>query len=348
MNVCRRKLLTGGLIAGGAIAVATIGGVKVSYRAKKNNHQSSVVNSESKYRPRYLDLEASGELAKREAALWDMYAPCTLCPRMCGVNRRAGRGGKCRFANSFRVASFGPDFGNEAPIRGTVGSGSVFLSGCNLKCIFCQNWQINHRGDGQYTTHEQLADMLISMQNMGCHNVSFITPTHLLPHLITGLRLAIARGLNIPLCYNTGGYESLKAVKLLDGIVDIYQPDFKFQDAEIGARLMQGAMDYPRHARAAIKEMHRQVGNLTMDENGLATHGVVIRHLVLPENAGGADKLVKWIVKNFGPEQHVNIMGQFWPAYRSRYYPPLNRALTRAEYTQAMDWARAAGLRNFL
>ena len=346
MKLSRRKLLTSGLVAGAAAAVAVT--LRVTKSKDDTNPHSLLLIPHSKYRPRYLELEASGELARREAALWKMYAPCTLCPRKCGVNRRNGRGGLCRFANRFRVASFGPDFGNEAPIRGTVGSGSVFLSGCNLKCIFCQNWQINHRGDGQYTTHEELADMLISMQNMGCHNVSFITPTHLLPHLISGLRIAIARGLTVPLCYNTGGYDSLEAIKLLDGIVDIYQPDFKFQDQAIAARLMRGAPNYVTNARKIIKEMHRQVGNLTIGADGLATHGVVIRHLVLPENSGGADKLVKWIVKNFGTEQHVNIMGQFWPAYRSRYYPPLNRALTRVEYTQAMDWARAAGLRNFL
>ena len=354
MTLSRRKFIKKSLITAGT-AAAALGGIGLAHSLlqsttpdkKKPPEKVKDIHPTGK-RLRYVDLEASGELARREQILWDLYAPCRLCPRLCRVNRTAGAPGKCALAGNFRVASFGPDFGNEQPIRGTRGSGSVFLSSCNLKCIFCQNWQINHRGDGRQTTHEELAEMLLSMQRMGCHNVSFITPTHLVPHLIKGLRIAIQGGLNIPLCYNTGGYDALEVIKLLDGIVDIYQPDFKFQDPRIAARFMQGAPDYPAHAAAAIKEMHRQVGNLNIGDDGLATHGVVIRHLVLPENMGGADKLVRWIVDEFGTDQHVNIMGQFWPAFRSRYYPPLNRQVAPGEYAQAMRWARDAGLRNFL
>jgi len=307
---------------------------------------SGVAQIRSAREPRYLELERSGELERRERTLWDLFSPCRLCPRLCRANRLAGEEGECSSADTFRVASFGPDFGNERPIRGTRGSGSVFLSNCNLLCIFCQNWQINHRGDGRETSHAELAGMLLDMQRRGCHNVSFITPTHLVPHLVKGLRIAIAGGLNVPLCYNTGGYESLEVIKLLDGVVDIYQPDFKFQDSEIAARFTHGAPDYVIHASAAIKEMHRQVGALQIT-NGLANRGLVVRHLVLPENTGGADVLVRWIVSELGADTHVNIMDQYRPEFRAREHPPLDRRTTPAEFYQAIRWAREAGLRNF-
>lgn len=336
----RRKFIQGCFAVTG---VALFGGFK--YGLARTN-SPSLTDKPYLSPPRYLELERSGELARREEALWDLFSPCQLCPRMCRVNRSAGRVGACSVGNDFRVGSFGPDFGNEQPIRGTRGSGSVFLSNCNLLCVFCQNWQTNHRGDGRQTSHQELANMLLNMQRQGCHNVSFITPTHLVPHLVSALRIAIAGGLNVPLCYNTGGYESLEVIKLLDGIVDIYQPDFKFQDSEIAARFTQGAPDYALHTAAAIKEMHRQVGFLQIN-NGLAHRGIVIRHLVLPENTGGADKLVRWIVDEFGTDAHVNIMNQYRPEFRAREYPPLDRRTTQAEFNQAMRWAREAGLRNF-
>jgi putative pyruvate formate lyase activating enzyme len=258
----------------------------------------------------------------------------------------AGEKGLCGVADTFRVGSFGPDFGNERPIHGTRGSGSVFLSNCNLLCVFCQNWETNHRGDGRPTTHARLAEMLLDMQRRGCHNVSFITPTHLVPHLVSALRIAIAGGLNVPLCYNTGGYESLEVIKLLDGVVDIYQPDFKFQNSTIAARFTNGAPDYVRHTAAAIKEMYRQVGPLRVT-NGLADRGVVVRHLVLPDNQGGSDVFARWVADELGTDAHVNIMGQYWPAFKANDFPPLDRRVTRAEFEQAVQWAREAGLRNF-
>jgi putative pyruvate formate lyase activating enzyme len=189
--------------------------------------------------------------------------------------------------------------------------------------------------------------MLLDMQRRGCHNVSFITPTHLVPHLIRALRIAITRGLYVPLCYNTGGYDSLEVIRLLDGVVDIYQPDFKFQDSAIAARFTNGAPNYALHAAAAIKEMHRQVGPLHVT-NGLASHGVVVRHLVLPENLAGTDVFVRWVANELSPDTPVFIMNQYWPAFRADEFPPLNRRPTQAEFNQAMNWAREAGLRNFL
>ena len=298
------------------------------------------------YRPRYLDLEASGELKRRERALWAKMENCDLCPRRCHVNRMAGRAGACRVSDTFRVSSFGPHFGNESVLIGTNGSGNIFFSNCNLLCIFCQNWEIAHRGDGRETTHEALSNMMISLQRRGCHNINFVTPTHLIPHLISALRLAIADGLNIPLLYNTSGYEMLEVIRLLDGVVDIYLPDFKFMDSSIAMRFLQGAPDYAGYTAAAIKEMQRQVGILELT-NGIASRGLLVRHLVLPENTAGTDSFVRWVVSELGANTHVNIMSQFWPAFQARQFPPLNRRITSGEFNQAMLWAREAGLQNF-
>ena len=339
MALSRRDFIKNAIIAAGTAALGSFGFVRKLFAGGASESTGGQPR-------RYVDLERSGELERRERALWELFSPCRLCPRLCGANRTAGMAGACSAAENFSVASFGPDFGNEAPIRGTRGSGSIFLSNCNLLCIFCQNWQINHRGDGRQTSHQQLANMLLDMQRRGCHNVSFITPTHLVPHLITGLRIAIAGGLNVPLCYNTGGYDSLEVIRLLDGVVDIYQPDFKFQDSSIAARFTHGAPDYAIHAAAAIKEMHRQVGPLQVSE-GLATRGVVIRHLVLPENLAGTDVFVRWVVNEFGPDTPVFIMNQYWPAFRASEIPPLGRRITQAEFNGAMNWAREAGLTNF-
>jgi len=347
MPVSRRKFITGGLVTVGA-AAAAIGTVGIM-RGMLAKRASDKKKTPAAHAPgaRYIDLERSGELARREEQLWALFERCRLCPRLCGANRAAGAMGACRSGDKFKVASFGPHFGEEVPLRGRHGSGTIFFSNCNLLCVFCLNWQINHRGDGQYTTHAELADMMIDLQRRGCHNINIVTPTHNVPHLVKALRIAIGRGLHIPLLYNSSGYESLEVVKLLDGIVDVYLPDFKYQDSEIAARFSKGAPDYTKHAAAAIKEMHRQVGPLQMDENGIATRGLLIRHLVMPENLAATDRFVKWVVKELGPDTHVNIMGQYRPMHRAREYPPLDRAVTQEEYAQAMRWAYEAGLRNF-
>ena len=297
---------------------------------------------------RYMDLERSGELERREQELWALFDPCRLCPRLCGANRVSGRAGICSAARDFSVAAFGPDFGNEFPIRGTRGSGGIFLSNCNLLCVFCQNWQIAHRGDGRQTSHAELANIMLDLQRRGCHNVSFITPTHLVPHLVRALRIAIPMGLHVPLCYNTSSYDSLEVLRLLDGVVDIYQPDFKFQDSAIAARFSQGAPDYARHAAAAIKEMHRQVGGTLQMADSIAYRGMVVRHLLMPENLAGTDVFVRWVASELGTNTHVNIMSQYRPMFRADEYPPLDRRITSEEFHQAMIWAREAGLTNFI
>ncbi|MCL2294322.1 MAG: twin-arginine translocation signal domain-containing protein [Spirochaetes bacterium] len=303
-------------------------------------------NVSRKYRPGYLALAESGELERREQELWKKMESCSLCPRMCGVNRMAGEMAVCNSDHTLRVASSGVAFNAERAIVGHRGKGSIFMSNCNLLCIFCQNWHINHRGDGNTTTHAELAAMMLDLQRRRAHNVGIVTPTHVVPHIVTALRLAIDQGLNIPLVFSTGGYETLEVVQLLDGIVDVYVSSFKFQDSEISAPFQQGAPDYPGYAAAAIKEMHRQVGTLNIVD-GVANRGLLIRHLVLPENLAGTDVFVRWVVDELGADTDVSIMSQYRPAFRAHNHPPLDRRITPGEFERAMRWARQAGLRNF-
>ena len=353
----RRKFFKGCLFAAGAAALGGVGCIHSRSNALAKSSSVETSNAEPDVtdrrerrrraqRPGYLELERSGELQRRERALWAMLERCRLCPRKCGANRLAGRTGVCSTAETFKVASFGPHYGEEAPLVGRNGSGTIFFSNCNLLCVFCQNWEINHRGDGRQTTHEELAHIMLLLQRSGCHNINLVTPTHLTPQIIRALRLAIAEGLNLPLLYNTGGYDSLEVIRLLDGVVDIYLPDFKFQNATEAARILSGAPEYPNHVAASIKEMHRQVGTLQQTD-GIAHKGLLIRHLVLPENAAGTDEFVRWVVSELGVDTHVNIMGQYSPQYLAHDYPPLTRRPTREEMTQAMNWAREAGLHNF-
>jgi putative pyruvate formate lyase activating enzyme len=342
MALSRREFIKGSLVTAGVATAALKGFGFVGKLFAEEKDQSEVMRGVT----RYLDLERSGELERREKALWDLFSPCRLCPRMCRANRSAGVMGACSVAQNFKVASSGPHHGEEAPLRGKRGSGTIFFSNCNLLCVFCINWQINHRGDGRQTSHTELANIMLDLQRRGCHNINLVTPTHLVPHLVKALRIAIAGGLDLPLLYNSSGYESLEVLKLLDGIVDIYLPDFKYQDSSIAARYSQGAPNYVQHAAAAIKEMHRQVGVLRQT-GGLAYRGLLIRHLVLPENLGATDVFVRWVVSELGPETHVNIMSQYTPYYHANNHPPLDRRLTQEEFAQAMRWAHDAGLRNF-
>jgi putative pyruvate formate lyase activating enzyme len=298
--------------------------------------------------PCYLKLARTGELDARARALREIYRSCRLCPRQCGVNRLQGETGVCRLPARAKVFSAHPHFGEEPPITGRSGSGTVFFSRCNLLCVFCQNWEINHRGDGSFYSDEELGRLFLSVQNMGCHNLNLVTPTHLLPNIISALAHAVRRGFRLPLVYNCGGYESLEAVKLLDGIVDIYLPDFKYMDGKTAARLSSGAADYPERAAEAVAEMHRQTGVLRVDERGVAQRGLLIRHLVLPDNLAGTDRFVKWVAENLSRDTWVNIMGQYRPEYKARQYPPLDRRISYAEHRQALAWAREAGLTHVL
>ena len=298
------------------------------------------------FEPAYLKTEREGRLAIVESELWEVFRSCCLCPRACGANRIKGETGFCSSTAKLKISSFGPHFGEERPLVGSGGSGTIFFSNCNLLCCFCQNWEINHRGDGSYLTHDDLADMMISLQRRGCHNINLVTPTHVVPHIIRSLRLAIRRGLMIPLVYNNGGYDSLEVIKRLDGVVDIYLPDFKYQDGALAAKYSSGASDYPAAASATIKEMHRQVGELQMDRHGVARRGLIIRHLIMPGNIAGTDRFVRWVAQELTPGTSVNLMAQYRPEHKAFDHPEISRRITSEEWQQARTWAKQAGLEN--
>jgi putative pyruvate formate lyase activating enzyme len=296
--------------------------------------------------PAYLRLAREGELERREAALWEMYRECRLCPRGCGVNRIAGEVGVCSSTARVKVYGAVPHHGEERPLVGSGGSGTVFFSCCNLLCCFCQNWEINHRGDGRVVSHRELAAMMLDLQDRGCQNINLVTPSHVVPNIVRALRHAVAGGLSVPLVYNTGGYDGLEAIRLLDGIVDIYLPDLKYTDGAMAARYSSGAEDYPEVAGSVIAEMYRQVGDLVVDHQGNALRGLIVRHLVMPENVAGTDQFVRWVARELSPSVYVNLMDQYHPAHRSDEFPEIHRRITADEWRQALDWAEAAGLSN--
>jgi putative pyruvate formate lyase activating enzyme len=296
------------------------------------------------FKPAYLRLERTGELAARARTLYSIFRSCRLCPRQCGVNRVKGETGICQATSRLKVASTHPHFGEEKPLVGRHGSGTIFFSHCNLRCCFCQNWEIAHRGDGSYLSDQSLGRLMTDLQGIGCHNINLVTPTHVVPNIVQGLRSAIALGLQVPLVYNCGGFEPVEILKLLDGIVDIYLPDFKYTDGVMSEKYSSGAKDYPEIAAAAHQEMHRQVGELLVDENGIALRGLMIRHLVLPNNIAGTAKFVQFVAHQLTRSTYVNIMAQYRPEHKARQIPELSRRITAAEYQQATDWARQAGL----
>jgi putative pyruvate formate lyase activating enzyme len=245
------------------------------------------------------------------------------------------------------VTSAHPHFGEETPLVGRRGSGTIFFSHCNLLCAYCQNWQISHGGHGALLSDQGLGRIMLRLQDLGCHNINLVTPTHYAPNIAQALRSAVLLGLRIPLVYNCGGYESLEVLRLLDGMVDIYMPDFKYAHGAMAERYSAGAQDYPEVAMAAIAEMYRQVGNLTVDESGIALRGLIIRHLVLPNNVAGTEKFLRSVGEKLSPHAYVNLMSQYRPEHRARQYPDLSRRISGAEYRQALEWARQAGLTNF-
>ena len=295
------------------------------------------------FEPAYLRLLRSGELRERVREAYRRLEECTMCPRQCRVNRRKGEKGACRTGEQAVVASYNPHFGEEAPLVGRHGSGTIFFSWCNLRCRFCQNYEISQLGAGEPVEPEELAAMMLRLQALGCHNINLVSPTHVVPQILAGLYIAAQAGLHIPLVYNTGGYDALDTLKLLDGIVDIYMPDMKYADADL-ARRYSGIADYPRHNQAAVKEMHRQVGDLMLDKDGIALRGLLVRHLVLPEGLAGTEEIVRFIAEEISKNTYLNIMDQYRPCYEAHRLPPLNRRITRAEYEAAVQAARAVGL----
>jgi putative pyruvate formate lyase activating enzyme len=285
--------------------------------------------------PRVLDKK----IRQAEAILKN----CVLCPRECRVDRTAGELGFCKTGVNPFVSSWGPHFGEERPLVGTHGSGTIFFGRCNLGCIICQNHTISHLGEGSAISFKRLAEIMLELQGRGCHNINLVTPTHQMPMILRSLSLAIVEGLVIPIVYNCGGYESLEPIELLDGVIDIYMPDFKYADPAPALRYSK-AVAYPAVMKAALKEMHRQVGDLVLDEKGVALRGLLVRHLVLPEGVAGTRDVVKFIAEEISRDTYINIMDQYHPCHQAYDYPPLNRRITAKEYAEAVKLALDAGL----
>ncbi|MDR7434762.1 MAG: radical SAM protein [Armatimonadota bacterium] len=299
------------------------------------------------FTPAYLHLGAR-ELRRRAEEALSLLESCSVCPRNCRVNRLEDKWAVCKTGRYAVVSSFFPHFGEEDCLRGWNGSGTIFFSWCNLKCVFCQNWSISHLGEGRAVTPEQLARMMVYLQEQGCHNINLVTPEHVVPQILEALPIAVEMGLRLPIVYNTSAYDSLDSLRLLDGIVDIYMPDFKFWDRELARKYLK-APDYPEVAKRVIKEMHRQVGPLVMDEHGLAKRGVLVRHLVMPGGIAGTREIMQFLAKEVSPHTYVNIMDQYYPAGKvsEKEYSEINRRITRSEYEEALAAAREAGLYRF-
>ncbi|MHB9027912.1 MAG: radical SAM protein [Candidatus Latescibacterota bacterium] len=301
------------------------------------------MNRETKS-PRYLDLLESGEIDKRVAALRAIYSECRLCPHECGIDRTAKGRGICRSGSHPMVASWNVHPGEEPPISGTGGSGTIFFSGCTGRCIFCQNYPISQLGTGAEASEERLAEMMLELQSRGCHNINFVTPTHFSPSVAAAIALAAARGLRIPIVYNTSGYERVEVLRLLDGIIDIYLPDSKYSDNAVASSL-SGFQGYVEHNHAALKEMYRQVGELKT-QHGLAIRGVIIRHLILPEGLAGTRDVLPFIAEEISCDVHISLMDQYFPAYHALNHGTMARRVTEEEYQEALEAFDASGLHN--
>jgi putative pyruvate formate lyase activating enzyme len=293
--------------------------------------------------PSYLELYETGELAHRAEQLVSIYTDCRLCPRDCRVNRFQGQTGKCRATAKVKVSSAVPHFGEEAPLVGRGGSGTIFFSNCNLRCVYCQNYSISLEGEGVEISDRRLSEAMIKLQKLGCHNINLVTPTHYLPNIVSALKIAIEDGLHIPLVYNTSGYEKLEILQMLDGIVDIYLPDCKYLDPSHAAKYSDEAYNYPYYAKIALREMNRQVGDLQV-ERGVAVKGLIIRHLILPNGIAGTEEFLRFVAEDLSKTSTINIMRQYRPEYKAHEYPEISRRITAREYSEALNWAKKFGL----
>jgi putative pyruvate formate lyase activating enzyme len=333
MAITRRDFMRTSLLLGGALLLSP--GPPFAGQEKKEA-----------WVPAYEKLENEGQFLQKVKEAYAILEECRLCPRQCGVNRLKGERGFCRAPARPMVFTAHPHFGEEMPLVGHNGSGTIFFSNCNLRCVFCQNWPISHEGKGKEVQDEDAAEMMIHLQKMGCHNINLVTPTHVMPHILGATRIALKKGLRIPLVYNTSGYERLEIVKLLDGIVDIYMPDMKYMDSGMASKYSAGASDYPEVTKKAIIEMSRQVGELTIDKQGIALRGLIIRHLVMPNRVAGTEKFVRWVAETLPKSTYVNIMPQYHVDYKAYDYPQIARGITAQEFLEAMDWAESYGLTN--
>ncbi len=294
--------------------------------------------------PSYLKLYKEGILQDRTRQALELMRDCKLCPRDCGVDRLSGEVGFCKTGRMARVSSFHAHFGEESPLVGRYGSGTIFMSYCNLLCSFCQNYEISHLGEGQEVEPEHLAAMMLELARRGCHNINFVTPTHAVPQILEGLIIAIEHGLAIPLVYNSGGYDKVETLQLLDGIFDVYMPDFKFWDAQWSKRYCNAA-DYRDIAVAAVKEMHRQAGDLEINQEGIAVKGLLVRHLVMPGGVANTKEVTNFLADKISANTYVNVMDQYRPCGQARNDNIINRRISQEEFQEAINLAKKAGLK---
>ena len=293
--------------------------------------------------PLYIETHQKGLLQEKIKTARAIFRACSICPRKCGVDRLTGQTGICRTGEKAWVSSYHAHFGEEAPLVGNNGSGTIFFTHCNLMCSFCQNYDISHEGRGREVSDEQLAAMMLQLQKQGCHNINFVTPSHVVPQILSAVAIAVSSGLSVPLVYNTSGYDNVETLKLLEDVIDIYMPDFKFWDPEV-AKITCRAPDYPEVARNAFMEMHRQVGNLVTDELGIARRGLLIRHLVLPGGLAGTRDIMRFIAQKNSPESFVNIMPQYRPNGKAYEIKELSDYLSIKDYKAALQMAREEGI----
>ncbi len=291
----------------------------------------------------YIKTFEAGLLSKKIDSAYSKLKACNLCPRNCGADRTAGETGVCKTGNQAMVSSYSPHFGEEAPLVGSHGSGTIFFTHCNLMCLFCQNFDISHEGHGVEVSCEQIAAVMLALQKQRCHNINFVTPSHVIPQILAAVDIAVQNGLTVPLVFNTGGYDRVETLKLLEGVFDIYMPDFKFWDSQIAASACD-ARNYPEVARRALIEMHRQVGDLVVNKDQIAQRGLLIRHLVLPHGLAGTREVMRFIATHISPNSYVNIMSQYRPCGRAAEINGLDTYPSREDYREAVNTARQEGI----
>lgn len=299
------------------------------------------------YIPGYVKLSETGELDNRIRILKERLTSCIVCPHHCKVDRPNNERGFCRAGADMVIDGYGPHYGEESVLVGAGGSGTIFFSYCTLQCVFCQNCEISHYGEGYEITPSELAQIMLSLQKKGCHNINFVSPSHFVPQIVEAISLAVKDGLTLPLLYNTGGYDEIDTLKLLEGVIDIYMPDIKFGD-NIKAKKYTKSAKYFDIVKSAVKEMHTQVGNLKMNEKGIAYKGLLVRHLVMPENITDTDKVLEFISNEVSTDTFINIMSQYYPAHKSYSFPELSRRISKNEYNEAVKYAKQLGMTNFM
>lgn len=335
------------LILIGVVVLSARGPNRNTVRVAPDDRTQMPDQGSLSFEPAFMALHRTGELRQRAEKLWAKMASCRLCPRQCRVNRLAGQTGFCRAPGTrLYVAAAQAHFGEERPLVGWGGSGTIFFSHCALRCVFCINWQISHEGRGEAISVEELAEMMLMLQRRGVHNINLVTPNHVVAHIVKALDIAGGKGLSLPIVFNTCGFIPMETLELLDGIIDIYLPDIKFWSAEVSGELASGATSYPEVVQQAIIEMHRQVGIARPDADGLMRRGLIVRHLVMPNDKAGSIEIMEWMAEHLPLETYINIMSQYRPTFRAHLFPDIARALTGEEYRTVVERAQELGFTN--